>query len=122
MEMMNEATHPLSIGLMLAAAVCGAAGSFLYKTGAAEVGAGMAGYLANLRLIGGVACYTAVMVLFVAAFRNGGALTVLYPVYATTFIFAAVIGLVAFGTPIRPINLAGMGLLVSGIYLMGRTS
>jgi multidrug transporter EmrE-like cation transporter len=33
-----------------------------------------------------------------------------------------VISLVAFDTPIRPVNLAGMTLLVCGIYLMGKTS
>ena len=54
------------------------------------------------------------------AFRKGGALSVLYPVYACTFIFAAIIGLVAYGTPIRPVNVVGMMLLVLGMYLMGR--
>ena len=107
--------------MILAASICGATGSFLYKTGAQSGNGTVLGYLANARLITGVACYIAVMVLFVAAFRKGGALTVLYPVYATTFIFAAGISMVAFGTPIRPVNVVGMTLLVSGIYLMGKT-
>lgn len=119
---MHETTHPLSILMILAASLCGATGSFLYKTGAKAGASTLIAYLGNPRLIGGVACYIAVMVLFVAAFRKGGALTVLYPVYATTFIFAAVIALFAFGTPIRPVNLAGMTLLVSGIYLMAKTA
>lgn len=120
--MIHETTHPFSILMILAASLCGATGSFLYKTGASAGGNTAAAFLTNPRLLGGVACYTAVMVLFVAAFRKGGALTVLYPVYATTFIFAAVISLLAFGTPIRPVNLAGMTLLLAGIYLMGKTS
>ena len=77
-------------------------------------------YLLNLRILGGVACYISVMVLFVAAFRKGGALTVLYPVYATTFIWASLIALLAYGTPIKPVNVAGMALLIAGMYLMGR--
>ena len=60
------------------------------------------------------------MVLFVAAFKKGGALTVLYPVYATTFIWAAIIAFAAYGTPIRGINVVGMALLIVGMYLMGR--
>jgi hypothetical protein len=60
------------------------------------------------------------MVLFVAAFKKGGALTVLYPMYASTFIWAAVISLIAYGTPIRPANVFGMALLVAGMYFMGR--
>ena len=44
----------------------------------------------------------------------------LYPLYASTFIWAAVIGLCAYGVPIKPINIAGMVLLVGGMYLMGK--
>ncbi|MGZ5021448.1 MAG: hypothetical protein ACXWFY_02765, partial [Chthoniobacterales bacterium] len=70
--------------------------------------------------LGGVVCYVVVMVLFVAAFKRGGALTVLYPIYATTFVWAAVIAWMVYAVPIRPINLCGMALLVAGMYLMGR--
>jgi drug/metabolite transporter (DMT)-like permease len=80
----------------------------------------LAGYVLNPRLVAGVLCYIAVMVLYVAAFRRGGALTVLYPVYATTFIFGALISRAAYGTPITGANVAGMLLLVGGMYLMGR--
>jgi drug/metabolite transporter (DMT)-like permease len=55
-----------------------------------------------------------------AGYRKGGALTVLYPIYATTFIWAALIALVVYGTPIKPVNIVGMSLLVIGMYLMGR--
>ncbi len=41
-------------------------------------------------------------------------------VYASTFIFAAIISFYAFGTEIRPINILGMLLLVAGMYFMGR--
>ena len=60
------------------------------------------------------------MVLFVAAFKRGGSLSVLYPVYASTFIWAALIGMLAYGVPIKPINIAGMGFLIAGMYLMGK--
>ena len=41
------------------------------------------------------------MVLFVAAFKRGGAMSVLYPIYASTFIWAALIAWLAFHEPIR---------------------
>jgi multidrug transporter EmrE-like cation transporter len=44
---------------------------------------------------------------------------VLYPVYASTFIISAAIGLLVFGTPITGLNATGMILLVGGMYLMG---
>ena len=109
-----------SIVLFLLAAVLGALGQFLYKGGADVAQGGLLSYLANVRIFLGIACYGAVMVLFVAAFKRGGSLAVLYPIYASTFIFAALISAVAFGTPIKPINIAGMLLLVCGMYCMGR--
>ncbi len=117
---MSSVTPLSSVLMFLCAAALGALGSYLYKSGADEVDGTLAGYLANPRLLAGVLCYIAVMVLFVAAFRRGGALTVLYPTYASTFIIGALIGRWAYGTPITGANVVGMLLLVGGMYLMGR--
>ena len=106
--------------MFVIAALLGAVGQYLYKSGADHASGTWLSYVMNARLFAGVVCYVAVMVLFVAAFRKGGELTVLYPIYASTFIWGAVIGLWAYGTPIKPVNLAGMVLLVTGMYLMGR--
>ena len=114
------ATPLVSIAYFLLASLLGALGQFLYKSGAERARGDFNSYLFNGRLVGGVVCYVAVMILFVAAFKRGGQLTVLYPVYATTFIWAALIALAAYGTPIRPVNIAGMALLVGGMYLMGK--
>lgn len=113
-------TPPLSIAMFAGAAVLGALGQYLYKSGADAASGTLVSYLLSPRLWGGVLCYMAVMLLFVAGFRKGGAMSVLYPVYASTFIWAALIGLLAYGTPIRPVNVAGMVLLLIGIHLMGR--
>ena len=113
-------TPALSMFLFLLAALFGAFGQFLYKSGAERAGGTILSYLANGRIIGGVACYVAVMALFVAAFKRGGALTTLYPIYATTFIWAALIALWIYGTPIKTLNILGFALLVAGMYLMGR--
>lgn len=109
-----------SILLFLLASILGAIGQFLYKDGADAAHGGLLSYLLNIRIIGGVVCYCAVMVLFVAAFKRGGSLAVLYPVYASTFIWAALISAVTFGTPLKPLNIVGMGLLIAGMYCMGR--
>lgn len=113
-------TPMASIVMFLFASLLGALGQFLYKSGANMADGSVSGYLANWRLLCGVGCYGAVMVLFVAAFKRGGDLSVLYPVYATTFIWAALIGLMAYGTPIKPINVLGMAALIVGMYLMGK--
>lgn len=113
-------TPLVSILMFLAAAFLGALGAYLYKSGAEAHQDGLVHYLVNPRILAGLGCYAGVMVLFVAAFRTGGALTVLYPVYASTFIFSAVISLLAYGTPIKTVNVAGMLLMVIAMYLMGR--
>ena len=113
-------TSPVAILLFVLAALLGAAGQFFYKSGAERTTKSISSYLLNLRLLAGIICYLAVMALFVAAFKKGGALTVLYPIYASTFIWAAVIAWFAYGIPVRPVNVAGMILLVGGMYLLGR--
>ena len=113
-------TSPIAVAMFAVAAFLGALGQFLYKAGADRAGGSLASYLLNARLLGGVVCYVAVMVLFVAAFKRGGALTVLYPVYATTFIWAALIAWLTYGAAIKPVNVAGMLLLIGGMYLIGR--
>ena len=113
-------TPIISVIFFVIAALLGALGQYLYKSGAQTAGGSVLSYLTNVKLLGGVLCYIAVMVLFVAAFKKGGSMTVLYPVYATTFIWAALIALLVYGTPIKPINIAGMVLLLSGMYLMGK--
>jgi drug/metabolite transporter (DMT)-like permease len=113
-------TSPAAIVMFVIAAFLGALGQFLYKSGAERAGSSIASYLLNARMLGGVVCYIAVMVLFVAAFKRGGALTVLYPIYATTFIWAAIMAWFVYGTPIRPVSIGGMALLVAGMYFMGR--
>lgn len=113
-------TPVISVVFFAIAAMLGALGQYLYKTGAEQAGGSIMSYLGNIRLLGGVVCYIAVMSLFVAAFKKGGSLTVLYPVYATTFIWAALLAMLVFGTPIKPINIGGMLLLIVGMYLMGK--
>ena len=113
-------TSPLAIVFFVVAAFLGALGQFYYKSGAEKAGNTLASYIFNARLFGGVICYIAVMVLFVAAFKRGGALTVLYPIYASTFIFAAIIAWFAYDTPIRAPHFAGFALLIAGMYLLGR--
>ncbi len=110
----------ISVFCFLLASVLGAVGQFLYKSGADRATGGLGTYVLNPRILLGVAAYVGVMALFVAAFKRGGSLSVLYPIYATTFIWAALLARAVYGRPIRPLNVAGMALLVAGMYLMGK--
>lgn len=114
-----ETTTAAAVVYFVLASILGAAGQYLYREGATR-GRADGAALINAPLLGGVACYVAVMVLFVMAYRSGGSLRVLYPVYASTFIFGALIAYWAHGDPVRPIHVVGMFLLVAGMALMGR--
>jgi multidrug transporter EmrE-like cation transporter len=108
-----------SILCFVLASGLGAAGQFFYKSGASRANGGPASYLLNPRLLAGVACYMGVMVLFIAAFKRGGALSVLYPIYASTFIFSAIGAWLIYAEPLHPANFAGMALLIAGMFLLG---
>lgn len=112
-------TSPVAIAMFIVAAMIGAIGQYLYKSGADRAGGSIGSYLMNVPLLAGVVCYIAVMILFVAAFKAGGAMSVLYPIYASTFIWGAVIARLAFREPISSINFVGMIVLILGMYLMG---
>jgi multidrug transporter EmrE-like cation transporter len=115
---MNQ-TPIVALVCVLAASLLGAAGQFLFKLAASRGGASSFGFLATPWAFLGLACYVAVMLLFSFAFRRGGTVTVLYPLYASTFIWAAVMAWILYGQPIRPIHVAGMVLLIAGMVCMG---
>ena len=104
---------------MLLASVLGAAGQYLFKTGADRAAPGLGALLLSPWLWLGVACYTGVMLMFTQAFRQGGTVTFLYPIYSSTFIWAAVLGWLIYQQPIRPIHILGMALLIAGMVFMG---
>lgn len=112
-------TPTAAILYVLVASVLGAAGQYLFKAGTDRGGNTPFSFLASPWVWMGMACYLAVMFLFTSAFRAGGMVTVLYPIYASTFIWAAVMGWAFYGQPVRPIHLLGMLLLIVGMYCMG---
>lgn len=112
-------TLVIPIVCVLLASLLGAAGQFLFKLAASRGGSPALGFLATPWAVIGLACYVSVMLLFSLAFRRGGTVTVLYPLYASTFIWAAFMAWAIYGQPIRPIHVAGMLLLIVGMICMG---
>ncbi len=111
-------THILPIISVLVASILGAVGQFLFQYGAKHAKHGIIGYLTNPYLLTGMATYITVMALFTYAFKLGGTVRVLYPIYASTFIWAAVIACLKYGQAIKPVHLTGMALLMVGIICM----
>ena len=111
-------TPPIAIVSVLVASVLGAVGQFLFQYGAQKGKGGIIGFVTNPYILLGMAGYVAVMGLFTYAFRAGGTVRVLYPIYASTFIWAAIIAWLRYDQGISPIHMAGMVLLMVGIICM----
>ena len=107
-----------SVLCFLLASALGALGQHLYKA-AADEAPSVPLALISWSGIGGVLCYVSVMVLFMAAFKRGGSVAVLYPIYATTFVWAMLIAHFRLGETIRWPNIGGMLLLGVGVFLIG---
>lgn len=102
--------------LYLVAGVCGAGGQYLYKAGAARLG--KVAIWQNLHLFGGVLAFTLVMICFVTSFKLGGRLSVVYPMYAATFIWGTLIGVLVEKEPWSWPQLGGVGMIVAGCVLI----
>ena len=108
----------LSLVLVLVASLLGAAGQFLFQNAANRSEGPALLVFTNPRAILGMICYVTIMVLFTYAFRIGGTVRVLYHLYASTFVWAAMMAMLYYGEPIRPIHGMGMVLLIAGITMM----
>ncbi len=104
----------------LLAAILGAIGQYLFKIGSKTVSTNFISWIFNFKIIVAVILYCTVMFLFVFAFKLGGELTVLYPVYATTFIWAAIIGVLFLNETMTVSKVGGILLIILGVLLIAR--
>lgn len=107
-------TYPILINLF--AAIIGACGQYLYKVGAARLKD--VPIYQNWQVILGMILFTLVMVLFIIAFRMGGRMSVVYPMYATTFLWGSLMGILIDKEPWNPIQLIGVVLVMVGISVV----
>lgn len=98
--------------LYVIAAIVGAVGQYAYKVGGNKLGT-IPIYL-NFPLLAGVILFCVVMVLFVVSFKMGGRLSVVYPIYATTFIWGTLLGVILDKEPVSMAQIACILLVVLG--------
>lgn len=106
----------LPIILYLLAAIAGAFGQYFYKLGGAQITA--IPLYRNVSLFAGISLFCIVMALFVAAFRLGAQMSVVYPVYATTFIWGMLIAVFIGKEPWSLLQLLGVTTIVGGVILI----
>lgn len=106
----------LPIIINLFAALVGAGGQYLYKTGAARLNT--TPFYLNWQILLGAILFTAVMALFILGFKLGGKLNVVYPMYATTFIWGSLMGVLLDKEPWSFMQLTGVSFVVLGLSLI----
>ena len=105
---MSGQTIPIVLNLI--AALLGAFGQYFYKIGAQK---------SSLTAIGiGVVMFIGVMGLFVLAYRQGGRISIVYPFYATTFLWGALIGVFLEREPWSNWYLLGLALILAGLAVI----
>jgi drug/metabolite transporter (DMT)-like permease len=113
---MRDQLVPLAIFQL--AALVGAVGQLFYKRGAkgskqpGRRGAALGNILVGMFL------YVSVTLLFVLAYRLGGAVSILYPSYASTFVWGLVLACFFSGERLTTYKLLGTGGVIGGICLV----
>lgn len=105
---MLDQKYPILLNLV--AALFGAFGQYFYKTGAQKSD------LVQISI--GVLLFIGVMGLFVVAYKLGGKISIVYPFYATIFVWGAWIGRYLEKEPWSNWNYLGLGLILAGLTVI----
>jgi multidrug transporter EmrE-like cation transporter len=110
-----------SIALVLLCTVFGAVAQILIKNGANGLeSANPLAMITNTWLITGYSLYGISTVLLVLALRDGE-LSILYPVFALTYVWVTLLSFYYFRESINPMKIAGITVIVAGVAVIGRT-
>ncbi len=125
MSIPNQAQQRRSFFLIVCCTVIGAAAQVLIKKGANALGPNPTMLHAALAMLltpwlfSGYALYGVSTVLLVLALRHGE-LSLLYPVFAMTYVWVTILSVVVFHDTMNAYKLAGIATIVGGIAVLGR--
>ena len=104
----------------------GAAAQFFIKSGAGTVHAEgvvptLVAMATNFRLVFGYSLYGLSAVLMVLALKHGE-LSILYPIIALTYVWVAILSVIAFHEHLGWMRSAGIAVVVAGVAVLGKGS
>jgi len=111
--------------LVVCCTIIGAAAQVLIKKGASALGANPTmlqtaiAMVLTPALFAGYSMYGISTILLVLALRHGQ-LSLLYPVFAMTYVWVTILSVVVFHESMNPYKLAGIVTIVAGIAVLGR--
>lgn len=121
----DRAQQRRSFLLVVCCTIIGAAAQVLIKKGASALGGNptmvqtAVAMVMTPALFAGYSMYGISTVLLVLALRHGQ-LSLLYPVFAMTYVWVTILSVVVFHETMNPYKLAGIVTIVAGIAVLGR--
>lgn len=112
------ATKPWAIILVLLTTMVVSAAQLLWKLGSLRFTQDPMSYLANPPLLLGIFLYIIGAAMLILAFR-GGELTVLYPIFATSYIWVSILSMIYLGEAMNAIKWFGVFFIFSGVSMIG---
>ncbi|MBW3015091.1 EamA family transporter [Candidatus Woesearchaeota archaeon] len=111
-------TTPIwAMGLVALGAFMGAVGQIFLKKGSAKFGFNIKEWFRNYWLIAGICMYLASTFPFIYAVKHGE-LSVLYPVVATSYIWAVLFAQKIFDEKMNGLKWLGIILIIAGVSLI----
>ena len=123
----DKAQQRRSFLLVVCCTIIGAAAQILIKKGADTLGGNPTmlqtalAMVLNPALLAGFSMYGVSMVLLVMALRHGE-LSLLYPVFALTYVWVAILSVLILHESMNAFKLAGIAIIVGGIAVLGKGS
>ncbi len=107
----------MPIILVLIASFCGASANILFKHASAVIME--VPFYKNAALFAGIFLFTMVLILLLAAFRLGGETFIVYPTYATSYIWIVLLSYKFENAEISKFQILGMFLVALGVSFIG---
>jgi multidrug transporter EmrE-like cation transporter len=121
----DQAQQRRSFLLVVCCTIIGAAAQVLIKKGAVALGPNATiaqtalAMILNPALFAGYSMYGISTILLVLALRHGH-LSLLYPVFAMTYVWVTILSVAVFHEAMNPYKLGGILTIVAGIAVLGR--
>jgi len=111
-------TKPIAIFLIIFSTLITASGQFFLKKGADNLQYEIMKIVSNYLLIIGLVLYAIGAVILIFALKNGE-LSVLYPIYSTSFVWVILISYFFLNEIINIWKIAGIILIIGGVSFIG---
>jgi|TARA_B100001964_G_scaffold228947_1_gene280698 undecaprenyl phosphate-alpha-L-ara4N flippase subunit ArnE len=107
-----------AMGIVLASTLLTSTAQLFYKFGAEKLEFDILSIITNVNIIAGILLYAVGGILLIISFR-GGEVSVLYPIFATSYIWVSFLSIYFLGEVMNIFKWTGIFVIIAGIILIG---